>query len=288
MELRIGIFAASHERAMRHSLRHSSGLARFLGSAAVVALVAASLGGCQTLNSPDITGALSAKAEVPPEADSNKAINALGERYRANPRDADAGVRYGNALRLNGQRQQAAAVLEQTILANPGNKTVLAAYGRALVDNGNYQLGFDTLSKAHTPSNPDWRILSIQGTALDQLGNHEEARRYYASALKIVPDEPSVLSNLGLSYVLTKELPKAEATLRRAYARNSSDTRVRQNLGLALGLQGRFDEAEAIVRADLPPDQAAANVAYLKEMLANGDNRRPGMRTSAADLPSRS
>lgn len=292
MELRIGTFAGIHERAMRHSSFHSpcpsSGLARLLGSAAIAALLAVSLGGCQTLNSPEITGALTSKAEVTPEAESNRSLDALGERYRANPRDADAGVRYGNALRQNGQRQQAAAVLEQAVLANPGNKTVLGAYGRALVDNGNYQQGFDTLSKAHTPANPDWRILSIQGTALDQLGNHEEARRYYTSALKIVPDEPSVLSNLGLSYVLTKDLSKAEATLRRAYERNPNDARVRQNLGLAVGLQGRFAEAEAIVRADLPPDQAAANVAYLKEMLAGGDNRRTGPRTSAVEMPSRS
>ena len=46
------------------------------------------------------------------------------------------------------------------------------------------------------------------------------------------------------------------------------DPRVRQNLGLVVGLQGRFAEAEAIVRADLPPDEAAANAAYLREMLA--------------------
>ena len=35
------------------------------------------------------------------------------------------------------------------------------------------------------------------------------AQRYYASALKIVPDEPSVLSNLGLSYALSKDLKRA-------------------------------------------------------------------------------
>ena len=39
------------------------------------------------------------------------------------------------------------------------------------------------------------------------------------SALKIAPEEPSVLSNLGLSYVLSKDLPKAEETLRRANSR---------------------------------------------------------------------
>jgi Flp pilus assembly protein TadD len=119
----------------------------------------------------------------------------------------------------------------------------------------------------------------VQGTALDQLGRHDEARRYYASALKIAPDEPSVLSNLGLSYVLAKDLPKAEETLRRAYASTRADARVRQNLGLVVGLQGRFAEAESIVKADLPPDEAAANVAYLKEMLSRKDNPRTGAGT---------
>ena len=155
-------------------------------------------------------------------------------------------------------------MLEQATIAHPGNKALLAAYGRALADNGNSQAAFDVLSRAHSPDNPDWRILSVQGTTLDKLGRHEEARRYYASALKIVPEEPSVLSNLGLSYMLTRELPKAEETLRRAYANPRADARVRQNLALVVGLQGRFAEAETIVKADLPADEAAANVAYLQ------------------------
>jgi Flp pilus assembly protein TadD len=49
---------------------------------------------------------------------------------------------------------------------------------------------------------------------------------------------------------------------------------VRQNLGLVVGLQGRFAEAESIVKADLPEDEAAANVAYLKQMLSRKDNPR--------------
>jgi len=49
---------------------------------------------------------------------------------------------------------------------------------------------------------------------------------------------------------------------------------VRQNLALAVGLQGRFAEAEQIVRADLPAEEAAANVAYLKQMLSRKDDSR--------------
>ncbi|MGY3585359.1 Flp pilus assembly protein TadD [Bradyrhizobium sp. USDA 4350] len=137
------------------------------------------------------------------------------------------------------------------------------------------------LSRAHSPDNPDWRILSVQGTTLDKLNRHEEARRYYASALRLAPDEPSVLSNLGLSYMLTKELPKAEETLRQAYASARADTRIRQNLALVVGLQGRFAEAETIVKADLPADEAAANVAYLRDML----NRKDGPRISSRAAP---
>ncbi len=249
-------------------MRHPSHFARYLGSAAVAAILAVGLAGCQTARSPDVTGSLNARAEAEPGGVSRNEIETYGERYRANPRDAAAALQYGQSLRQNGQRQQAAAVLEQATIANPGNKVLLAAYGRALADNGSFQLAFDTLTRAHTPANPDWRILSVQGTTLDQMGKHDEARRYYASALKIAPEEPSVLSNLGMSYVLSKDLPKAESVLRRAYNRGSADSRVRQNLGLVVGLQGRFAEAETIVKADLPADEAEANVAYLRQMLS--------------------
>jgi Flp pilus assembly protein TadD len=260
-------------------MRQQSSLARLLASAAVTAILAASLGGCQTMS--DITGSITSKAEASPapDADPRRAVEVYGERYRANPKDADAALRYGHALRTSGQRAQAVAVFEQATIANPGNKTLLGGYGRALADNGNFQQAFDVLTRAHTPANPDWRLLSVQGTALDQLGRHDEARRYYASALTIVPDEPSVLSNLGLSYVLSRDLPKAEETLRKAYGSTRADARVRQNLGLVVGLQGRFAEAESIVKADLPAEEAAANVAYLKQVLSRKDNPRTGAAT---------
>jgi Flp pilus assembly protein TadD len=74
--------------------------------------------------------------------------------------------------------------------------------------------------------------------------------------------------------MLSKDLPKAEETLRQAYASSKADSRIRQNLALVVGLQGRFAEAEEIVKADLPPDEAAANVAYLKQMLSHKDSPR--------------
>src|SRR5690242_13367812 len=262
---------------MRQKSFHPPRVARLLACPSFLILVLG-LAGCTSSSFSglsDITGSLGEKAETA-AADPRRDIEAYQERYRADPKDADAALRYGKALRATGQRAQAVAVLEQATIAHPGNKLLLAAYGRALADNGNFQQAFDVLGRAHSPDDPDWRILSAQGTALDQLDRHDEARQYYASALKIVPDEPSVLSNLGLSYVLSKELPLAEETLRRARSRAPNDQRIKANLALAVGLQGRLSEAESIVKADLPPQEAAANVAALKRVLARKEGPRGG------------
>src|SRR3982751_6093055 len=144
-------------------MRQQSSLARLFVSAAATAILAASLGGCQTM--ADITGSITpAKPEATADTGPRRAAEVYGERYRANPKDADAALRYGQALRATAQRAQAVAVLEQATIANPGNKALLATYGRALADNGSFKQAFEVLGRAHTPENPDWRILSVQGT----------------------------------------------------------------------------------------------------------------------------
>jgi Flp pilus assembly protein TadD len=260
-------------------------IARALASAAVLAVVGASLAGCKTTQGTDTTGSLGTPTPRN-EQEWRREADVWGARHRANPDDPRATIAYAQALRMTGQRAQAAAVLEQASIRHPHNRALLGAYGRALADTGRLQQALDVLNRAHTPEQPDWRILSVQGAVLDQLGRHQDAQRYYGTALRIHPNEPSVLSNLGLSYALSKDLARAEQTLRQAAVRQPIDPRVRQNLALVVGLQGRFGEAEAIARADLPPDQAAANVANLRQMLAEqrekGAKRPPPRRGQRA------
>jgi Flp pilus assembly protein TadD len=252
-----------------------------------VALAAAlAMSGCAGSPLGEKAETTSTVAAQPPkprtEAEWRREAQALGDRYRANPNDPEIAMQYALALRGMGQRAQAVAVLEQASIQNPQNQAVLGAYGRALADVGNYAQALEVLNRAHTPEQPDWRILSVQGAVLDQMGRHEDARRHYASALRIMPDEPSVLSNLGLSYALSKDLPKAEETLRRAAAQPNAEPKVRQNLALVVGLQGRFAEAEEIARGDLSPEEAAANVAYLRQMLLQQQDFKKPKRSNTA------
>ncbi|HEX2215606.1 MAG TPA: tetratricopeptide repeat protein [Xanthobacteraceae bacterium] len=260
-----------------------------------MSLLATMATGCKTASVSEITGssggalaAFGRTAAKTGEAPSSKEdwrreTLSAGERYRADPNNVGAALDYAEALRRTGQRAQTAAVLQQASIRHPHDKRLLGAYGRALADTGNLSQAMEVLSRAHTPDQPDWRILSAQGAVLDQMGRHEEARRYYITALKIVPGEPTVLSNLGLSYALAKDLKRAEETLRKASAGGKVDHRVRQNLALVVGLQGRFNEAEEIARADLPPVKAAENIAYLRQMLAQHEGDKPRGRAHASN-----
>ncbi|MBS9719261.1 tetratricopeptide repeat protein [Tianweitania sp. BSSL-BM11] len=192
----------------------------------------------------------------------------LGQSYAKQPNDKATALRYAAVLQMSGSTDQALAVMRKSAIDHPKDRDVLAAYGKALAADGQFEPALQAVRRAQTPEYPDWRLVSAEAAILDQLGQNAEARNLYTRALELKPGEPSVLSNLGMSYVLTGDLKIAEATMRKAVSAPGADSRVRQNLALVVGLQGRFAEAEAIASQELSPDQAKANVAYLRGMLA--------------------
>ncbi|EJC68938.1 pilus assembly protein TadD [Rhizobium leguminosarum bv. viciae] len=243
---------------------------RILQGAAASLLVLA-LAGCSTTKDRMTTGSVPKLTKPVEEMDATElrsATDRLGQAYAKNPRDPVTGVSYANLLRMNGRDTQALAVMQQVAIANPADRNVLAAYGKAQAAAGQFQQALDTIGRAQTPDRPDWKLISAQGAILDQMGRASDARQRYRDALDIQPNEPSILSNLGMSYVLTGDLRTAETYLRSAASQPTADSRVRQNLALVVGLQGRFPEAEQIARRELSPQQADANVAYLRGMLS--------------------
>ena len=189
-------------------------------------------------------------------------------RYAANPGEKTASLGYAKVLTALDQKAQAAAVLQAAAVKAPKDPEILAAYGKALIDTGDYNQALEVLARAHSPDRPDWHILSAEGIASDGLGMHDRAQAFYLAALKIVPNDPGVMSNLGLSYALSRKLPEAERVLTDAARSSSADPRVRQNLALVLALQGHFDDASQTMRKDLNQTDAASNVAEIRSMMS--------------------
>jgi hypothetical protein len=78
-----------------------------------------------------------------------------------------------------------------------------------------------------------------------------------------------VINNLALSYALDGKADKSEELLRKAVDGGHGDKRVRQNLAMVLGLQGKFDEARQVASVDMTEQQAKSSMAYLHNMLAS-------------------
>ncbi|WP_421593123.1 tetratricopeptide repeat protein [Shinella sp. M27] len=251
--------------------RTRSSLRKGLLRRAALLAIAVAVAGCAGGKSNLTTGSISRGGKPIDQMNATElrgAADSIGQAYAKNPKDRNIGLNYANVLRMNGRNDQALAVMQQVAINFPSDRDVLAAYGKAQAAAGQLEQALNTIGRAQTPDRPDWRLKSAEGAILDQLGRSGEARQRYREALDINQNEPSVLSNLGMSYLLAKDLKTAETYLRSAASQPGADSSVRQNLALTIGLQGRFQEAENIARQELTADQAEANVKYLRSMLA--------------------
>ncbi|MGV8841174.1 MAG: tetratricopeptide repeat protein [Bauldia sp.] len=238
---------------------------------AVPALAALLLASCASMRAEEVDPVVTNAIAGATATDLPAAESYWQGRYTADPANRDNAYNYAEVLLRLDRLTQAIAVLQRATLAFPEDREIMAAYGKALARNGDFTNALTIIRRAQDPTLPDWTLLAAEAAILDQTGDHAQARILYGQAIQLAPNQASLYSNLGMSYVLTGQLDLAEQNLRRAAAMPTADSRVRQNLALVLGLQGRFEEAEAIARQELSPEQAEANMAYLRAMLGSND-----------------
>ncbi len=241
------------------------------GTLAAGALLAISVAGCQSATVADRNADALATASLG-EA-SLKETAAAGKRWQANRKDLRLGMAYVQQLDALGQTDQKMSVLGEMAGYHKQDMRFQAYYGKQLVKAGQAQSAIGVLQPVVQSGKADWKTYSALGSALDQTGQHAKARGYYQSALNSRPGEVSIMNNIGMSHLLEGNLPQAEAELKKADAipASASQPRIRQNLALAVGLQGRFDEARDIASRDLPPEQVNANMAFLKKMMSQNN-----------------
>jgi Flp pilus assembly protein TadD len=215
-------------------------------------------------------------AVTPPAADARAQIGRedlltqmtfWAAEYQTQPTDLDTARRFADVLRRGGRAQRAAQVAAESLQRHPNDSELLMTYGLAQIAAGSPQEALRPLALIAQADPQNWRARSALGVALDQVGRFGEARMAYQEALAIRADEPSVLTNLGMSHLLGGDPEAAEPILRQSAALPGAPPEARQNLPIAIALQGRFDEAEQLERIDLPPQAAAANIAYLRTLL---------------------
>jgi Flp pilus assembly protein TadD len=250
------------------NLRAFANCAKTLGPVALVAM-ALSLSACQgskaSLEADPLSTASTATAGA-----SFKKTDALSQQWKSDQTNVAVAVAYAESLGQLEQKNTQIEVLRTTASQTRSDAAAQSKLGRVLLSAGDAPGAEEVLQRA-TELNPrDPQALSALGATLDQQTKHVEAREKYKAAMALAPNDVSIMNNFAMSYSLQGKLPEAEKILRKAMAHPNSKTmpRVRQNLALVVGLQGRFDEAKQIASEDLPPDQVQANMDYLQQMLA--------------------
>ncbi len=198
-----------------------------------------------------------------------KKTEALAKQWKSEPTNLAVTLAYSESLEKLGQKPTQIDVLRSAANQTQSDANSQSQLGRALLAAGDVQGATESLNRAATLNPNDAQALSALGATLDQQTKHSEAREKYQAALAVAPNDVGIMNNMAMSYALQGKLPEAENLLRKIMAnpKSKSTPRVRQNLALVVGLQGRFEDAKKIASEDLPPDQVAANMAYLQQML---------------------
>ncbi len=246
---------------------------RHLGMVAVT-LAALLLGACaggpkigETIELAQAKSAERAPSSAVIQTELERAIEYWGKQHTKSPRDLKAALSYARNLKAAGQKDRAIAVLQAASIYHGADRELASEYGRLALDMGQTGLAQKLLEAADDPAKPDWRVISARGTVLAKQNNYKQAIPLYEHALRLSPGQPSVLNNLAMAHAASGEAPRAEGLLRQAAEKPDGGPKVRLNLALVLGLQGKYDEARNVSAQDIPAENAVADVDYVRQMV---------------------
>lgn len=224
------------------------------------------------------------KTETPtlPESDLEKSTAYWGEQYAKNPRDLKNALSYARNLKAMGQKRRAMSVLQQASIIHGHSRELAGDYGRLALEFDQLSVAKRLLAAADNPAKPDWKVISARGTELAKEGKYADAIPFFERALSLSHNHPSLVNNLGLAHAMSGEAVRAEKMLRQASMANPASPKIRQNLALVLGLQGKYDEATQLASRDLPPEKAAENTETLRRIVKLEPKAMPALEPAKA------
>ncbi len=236
-------------------------------------MLALLLGGCASamdqtngdLNSP-VGGTLRIADQLRAQGDNEGATAFYARAVQRAPNDIEARRKFADALEARNDQANAAAQYKVLIDLEPGNAEDRDAYGRVLLKL-NHPADARAQYEAALAEQPhDTRALNGLGVALDLLNDHAGAQNCYKAALDENADDPAIMNNLGHSYVMSGNYDQAVGVLEPLAQNPAAPRTVRDNLAEAYAMAGMDVDAERILKADLPSEQAKKKLAGYQAM----------------------
>jgi Flp pilus assembly protein TadD len=149
-----------------------------------------------------------------------------------------------------GRTAQAVTQLQDLSVKRPGDINIKTALGDALRRAGDCALAVKAYDAATAmvpdPAPGNWPLFYKRAGCLLQIGNWPAAEADFRTALKLDPNQPRVLNELGYSYVDRGDnLDEALQMIQRAVAASPESGYIVDSLAWAYYRLGRFEDAVA-------------------------------------------
>jgi Flp pilus assembly protein TadD len=207
------------------------------------------------------------EVEAANRADPLTRANFWAKEYAKRPDDLEIAITFAESLRKIGSEDRAIDIASKTAIIHPNNADLLMIIGRSMISKQDFVSAAQAFRRAAEFDPSSAAALAALGTSFDRLDRHLDAQAAYEKALRLEPNRTSTLTNYGLSLALDGNLVAAETQLLKAAAQPDADLRVRENLALIQGLQGKYTEMENTSGAHAPNAVVQQNITTLRSMI---------------------
>ncbi len=196
--------------------------------------------------------------------------------FDLNPADLEAAINLSSALRRLGNPAKAVEVTTQTRALYPRDADLMTELGAGLIANNEPEKALKIIDSALYQRPQLARLWSMKGAVLDQLERFPQARQIYTKALQLAPNDPNIMTNVGLSYALEGDPRTAEVWLRRAANMPGASANVRQNLAIILELQGKSPDTKGLRQSNTHTPPTKISTHYKQPFRGNTPTKQIG------------
>ena len=178
------------------------------------------------------------------------ALQVTTSMLATNPRDTGALLRHAKANLMLGDKAAAQSDYRTLLQIDPSQSE--ANFGLAKIVLATDPHAAETMFAAIVSQEPaNFKALNDLGVARDMQGRHAEAQTAYRQALAISPGMNSAQQNLGLSLALSGNSAEGVDLLGKLARQGNTNRQARDDLAVALTLNGRTDEANKVLREEM-------------------------------------
>lgn len=156
--------------------------------------------------------------------------------------------RRATALIQGGDRTGAVTLINRLLEEQPNNRQLKIQLGDIARTDGDFALAAQHYSEVidtiNTPSRNDWALYLSRAISYQQLDEWEKAESDMLFALKLDPNQPDILNNLGYSWIeRSHNIDQAKAMIEKAMLARPNDGQITDSLGWVHYLTGDYLKA---------------------------------------------